>query len=184
MVISQENDSATHYMKEYKKQLTGSDLALTGSNAIDALISSKKNTMVMNNIHFRYSSYPLHQLPINELDFCTILGNILDNAIEGTLRIKEPAKADAIHLAFSQSWNMFYLFCTNECLPDTILTENGKWKSAKNDRDTLHAIGIKSIEHLVKKYNGHCRFSVQENHFHVKIVFPFEEIAEGTEIDV
>ena len=179
MLNDSENENAVHYITEYKKHLDADSSVITGSDAVDALIASKRAVMDQHRIAFSYSSYPLDELPINEVDFCTVLGNILDNAIEGTARISDPSAAGPVRLIFSRSWNMFYILCDNSCNPDTLLSEHGSWRSSKADI-SMHSLGIQSIRRLTDNYGGHCSFDAQKDTFHVKIALPFPDAPEKT----
>lgn len=87
LVASGGNERAVAYLEECRSDFEQDDLYWTGSTAVDALILAKTLTMKKQGIIFHYSPYPLKHMPIKEAAFCTILGNLLDNAIEGVLRL-------------------------------------------------------------------------------------------------
>lgn len=177
MVSAGGSEQAKEYLTAYQENLSNDEVFLTGSTGSDALLTAKALTMKRNHIHFQYTPYPLNELPICEPDFCTIIGNLLDNAIEGCLRIDAPHKPLSIHLTFSRSWDMFYIFCVNPCNSKTIRNDNGKWISSKEDegQSGLHAIGIRSIERIARESEGRCSFEVKEGVFSAKVVIPFCE---------
>ena len=183
MVHRGNSEEAKKYLTSYQQSIDKEDLFLTGSTAVDSLLLAKSLTMKKNGIIFHYSPYPLNQLPIEELDFCTIIGNMLDNAIEGTLRVASTSAPLTIHLTFSRSWDMFYIYCSNPCNEQTIKKSNGAWLSSKEAEGLpgLHAIGIRSMEHIVQRAEGRCSFAVANKVFNAKIVLPFEtvEMEEG-----
>ena len=175
MVQSEDCEKAKEYLKTYQQSQSGQNIFLTGATGVDALLMTKSLTMMHNHLCFHFTPYPLTELPISEPDFCTIVGNLLDNAIEGCLRIETPAERPTIQLTFSRSWDMFYIFCKNPCNEKTIINENGRWKSSKdpNNRTGLHAIGIRSIEHIAHEAEGRCSFEIENNIFSAKIVLPY-----------
>lgn len=177
LVASGTNEKAAAYLKECKAEIEQGDLHWTGATAVDALILAKSLTMQKNGIEFRYSAYPLQQMPIKESAFCTILGNLLDNAIEGVLRLPPVDKehGHTIHLTFSRSWDMFYLFCSNPCNEATLIKENHHWQSSKTaeGQPGFHSIGIRSIERLTNAAEGRCSFEVENGCFVAKIVLPY-----------
>lgn len=175
MVRQGGSEEARAYLASYQLSAAKDDLFLTGSTAVDSLVLAKSLTMKKNGIAFRYSPYSLDQLPIAEPDLCTILGNLLDNAIEGTLRVSPASQTPAIHLSFSRSWEMFYIYCSNPCDERTIKVRNGVWQSSKEGAGVLelHAIGMRSIEHIVRSAQGFCSFTVVDGSFSVKIVLPY-----------
>lgn len=177
LVASGTNEKAAAYLEECKSEFEQIDLHWTGSTSVDALILAKSLTMQKQGIAFRYSSYPLQQMPIKESAFCTILGNLLDNAIEGVLRLPPapPEQPYTIHLTFSRSWDMFYIFCSNPCNEATIVKENGIWHSSKTaeGQPGFHAIGIRSIERLTSATEGRCSFVAADGCFMAKVVLPY-----------
>lgn len=177
MVRIGNSDKAKDYLNAYLKESESDDFFLTGSTAVDALLMAKSLTMKKEGITFKYALYPLEQLPISEPDFCTIIGNLIDNAIEGNLRIEDSSIPKIIQLTFSRSWEMFYIYCSNPCNDLTIRTDNGKWYSSKegNGVPMLHAIGIRSIENIVRAAEGRSSFEVKDEVFNAKIVLPYSE---------
>lgn len=180
LVASGPNEKAAVYLKECKHEFEQVDLHWTGSTSVDALILAKSLTMQKQGIAFRYSAYPLQEMPIKESAFCTILGNLLDNAIEGVLRLPPapPEQPYTIHLTFSRSWDMFYIFCSNPCNEATIVKENGIWRSSKTaeGQPGFHAIGIRSIERLTNAAEGRCSFEVADGCFTAKVVLPYDTL--------
>ena len=177
IVASGKNEKAAAYLEEYKAEIEQGDLHWTGATAVDALILAKSLTMQRSGIEFRYSAYPLQQMPIKESSFCTILGNLLDNAIEGVLRLPPAPKEHphTIHLTFSRSWDMFYLFCSNPCNEATLIKKNNCWRSSKTaeGQPGFHSIGIHSIERLTSAAEGRCSFEVENGCFIAKVVLPY-----------
>lgn len=172
------NREAVSYLADYKAKLSDKELFMTGCIAVDALLAAKYLTMQKEGLAFRYTAYPLNELPIGEVDFCAILGNILDNAIEGSLRISNKADIKPIHLTFSRSWDMFYIFCTNSCNSQTLQKGKAGWVSSK-EKDGIHGshgIGIRNIERIVGDAEGRCSFAAENNVFQVKVVLPFQPL--------
>ena len=172
------NESAT--AREYLSSIAGEynldDTIITGSLEVDALLTAKRRNMRAQGIEFDYSPYPLKDLPIAVADFCSIVGNLLDNAIEGIGRIAEPMSAKYIRLTFSRSWNMFYIYCENPCNPSTIVKRRGRFISSKQSSERgLHGIGLSSIIAIVARAEGRTEFTVEDGVFYAKVVLPYLE---------
>ena len=92
----------------------------------------------------------------------------------------EPRTPTTVDLTFSCSRNMFYIYCTNPCNTATIQLKNGQWISSKEQEGHAgtHAIGIRSIEHIVKAAEGRCAFTLKDNIFSAKVVVPYHNIKE------
>ena len=79
-----------------------------------------------------------------------------------------------IHLTFSRSWNMFYIYCENPCDPASIIASKGRFVSSKKkDEPGLHGIGLHSIETIVQRAEGRVEFCVEGDVFHAKVVVPY-----------
>lgn len=181
LVQSNDETVAKNYLAAISKEKENDTLFITGSPIVDALLTAKYKLMCEKGIRFLYSPYPLAKLPISSSDFCSIVGNLLDNAIEGVQRIPEPHKNATIHLSFSRSWDMFYIYCENPCNSDTIVKMKDTFVSSKqNTEPGLHGIGLHSIETLVTKSEGRTEFAVQNQTFYAKVVLPYLYDKEGT----
>ena len=175
MIVQRQHSEAEAYAKEAQSLLEQAQYKWTGSCAIDALILAKSMTMQKNKIHFHLDPYPLKQLPLPETDFCAMLGNILDNAIEGTCRVECDNNERIVQLSFSRSKDMLYLYCTNPCFETGILRMGDGWISSKKDtRKSEYGIGIRSIQRIVNSANGRVEFRVADGKFTVKVVLPYE----------
>ena len=174
MVRLGNNHEAESYLQAYQERLAEQKEFLTGCTAVDALLTAKTLTMNKLGISFKYTPYPLQEVPISVTDFCSIVGNLLDNAIEGVQRL-DCSDSAQIHLSFSRTWDMFYIHCVNPCNPNTIRKKAGFWLSSKDAEGVsgLHAIGIRSIENIVELAEGRCSFEVQGDIFKVQVVLPF-----------
>lgn len=168
------NEKAASYLKEYKEQQADQAIFLTGCIAVDALLTAKSLTMRKHGLTFTYTAYPLTELPVSEVDFCSIVGNLLDNAIEGTLRIKVSKASFRSILRFPR-WDMFYIFCTNSAtlIRFTKRRTAGFPPKKKRAFQALHAIGIRNITKIAQTAEGRCSFSVESNIFHAKVVLPY-----------
>ena len=75
-------------------------LFFTGSIAVDAVLMAKASIMENAGIAFYFTEYPLVPLPVSERDFCTLLSNLLDNAIDGVMNLPASAPSRMIRLSF------------------------------------------------------------------------------------
>ena len=95
-------------------------------------------------------------------DMVSLFGNLLDNAIGA-------AKDGFIELRVSKEEKKETQMITivNSCNIPPIIRKNGEFESTKEDKSN-HGYGIKSIEKIVKKYNGSMKlyFDEEENTFH------------------
>ncbi len=144
-------------------------LFFTGCLAVDALLRAK--TIIMENagISFALAEQPLTPLPIPERDFCMLLGNLLDNAIEGVLRLPAHSPSRKIRLSFSRIWDVLLITCVNDAHLASIKRRGDTFLSSK-DRSELHGFGIQSMRGTVEKAGGSIEFHVGRDQFTVEIM--------------
>lgn len=128
----------------------------TGHPSIDSIIENKLNRCDEINIHTNLSYNYKETININEIEIAVIVGNILDNAIEACLKIKEVDK---------EIWGSITVDQQNIIIniKNTAIDSNNLKTSKTNKKD--HGYGLKSISHIAKKYNGYAKFSFNENAF-------------------
>lgn len=174
-----ENDRSTarDYLQNLMSENAQDEMIVTGSPSVDALLAAKQRIMCNKGIRFVYSPYPLASLPISTLDFCSIVGNLLDNAIEGIARIPDMDKGTeppVIHLSFSRSWDMFYIYCENPCDPASVVKHKERFVSSKAKNEPgLHGLGLHSIDSIAYKAQGRTEYLVQNEMFYAKVVLPY-----------
>ena len=181
MVTKEQNKDAEVYLAEIQNDSL-QDCFATGSSAVDAILTAKVSAMKIHGISFHYIPYPLRSLPVSTADFCSIIGNLLDNAVEGILRIPTDKKVTReIQLSFLRAGNMFYITCENPCDPSSIKTYNGNYCSskAKSDNEGIHGIGLRSIERIATQVDGRINFCIDDEVFYAEVVLPFSFIDVG-----
>ena len=158
------------YLEELERMVLPEHYA-TGCIEVDALLSAKSAYMRQFDIRLEYIPYPLNELPVGIPIFCSIIGNLIDNAIEGIQRIHDRSKEYVIQLSFSRTRDMFYITCKNETGGVIIRRRGREFISSK--RKNRIGQGIPSIRRNVEKAEGLAEFFVTDDVFVVEIVIPF-----------
>lgn len=143
----------------------------TGNIAVDAILTAKESAMQHANIEFSYSGIPMCNLPIPEDDFCVLLSNLLDNAIEGVLRLPATAQLRRVRLVIAKTWNMFSIICQNDMNPSTLKKTGISWVSSKPD-SSVHGFGTQSIRSIVESADGFVEFRPEGDQFVISILIP------------
>ena len=89
---------------------------------------------------------------VDDIDFCVILGNLLDNAIEAQIGGTDKR----IRLYVSQDKGMAYVRLENSVPEgaDIQMSRTSKMDSAR------HGFGIRSVKEIIKKYEGTIDFEI------------------------
>ena len=167
-------DAARAYFDAYEKKAAPSKSAfVTGNLAMDALLTAKSIACSNGDIAFRLTHYPLNDLPISEVDLCAIVGNLLDNAIEGVNRIADPGARRWIHLSFVRIWDMFYINCENPVQSSTIRKRQGSFLTSKRENPSAHGYGIANMTAIVTANEGQCTFDIRDQTFVASVSLPY-----------
>lgn len=106
------------------------------------------------------------EIEITLFDMNMLLGNLLDNAIEATLRTN---KDKTIYLSIKLEKNLLYIVIENPYDEKYIKSINGVLKSVKTNA-LEHGYGLKSVKRVIKKYNGEFSIIQSEGRFKVKLM--------------
>ena len=147
---------------------------ITGSIATDAVLTSKIALMDTHHIIFLFYPIPLGKLPLPESRFAVLISNLLDNAIEGVMRLPESSEQHEIELLFNRTWDIFSIICKNNANPETIVKRGDQFLSSK-PHPSMHGYGTRNIRSTVEEAGGLVDFVVEDNQFIVKIILPLEE---------
>lgn len=90
---------------------------------------------------------------------CTIISNLLNNAIEACEKIQEDKRIIEFKIAGYNS-QIFISVCNSYDM-ESIINQKQKFITTKEDK-LNHGIGLENVRRTVKKYDGDMRIS-QEN---------------------
>lgn len=163
------NDEDRRHVLELLKKSDHPKPFITGNVAVDAILKAKSTVMENAGIAFEFVEYSLTSLPISEQNFCMLLGNLLDNAIEGVMRLPASSSSRGIRLAFSKVWSMLFITCTND-VDETKLKRCGEDFLTTKEHPELHGFGTKSMKKIVAESGGTIEFEVGQGKFTVHIM--------------
>lgn len=147
------------------------DEQLICSNKIlNALFSERKGYAKENGVALELKiSEPLYFKDIDEMDLITLMGNLLDNAIEGEMQAgkREGVLCD-MHMA--RNGRHMVIQVDNSCGEK----RRNKAKAIKRQEriGEKHGIGLASIQEIVRKYGGIFESSQSGGRYQVKIILP------------
>ncbi len=105
------------------------------------------------------------KLNISDEDLCTLLVNMLDNAIEAC-KDTENTREKSIDIRIKQSKNFLSVKCSNTCHMD-IKKSNNDLKTTKKDK-LNHGFGLKQMERVARKYNSLLDINMSDGTFTVQ----------------
>ncbi|MCT4688656.1 sensor histidine kinase [Vallitalea sp.] len=152
------------YLNKLLSQIDEIDkIIITKYPAISALLNRKYARAVENNINCVMNIGSIDNLTIDIVDICIILGNLIDNAIEATIKVNENNRY--IKLDINNVNNYLVIDCVN----NTIGSENISLDTTKADKE-IHGIGLMNINQIVEKYYGNMEIMCIKDYFNVNIM--------------
>lgn len=145
------------------------DLVRSDNAVIDYLINTKLASL--NGVRTLISGYIDNLSDIAAADLASILGNLLDNAVEAVRKVTDPNRK-SIELHFLRKNQNRIILCRN-AVEAPVLKSNRELRSTKSEGD--HGYGHRIVEALLKKYNGFVEYFEEDLIFSVQIVLPLPE---------
>ena len=102
---------------------------------------------------------------IDDVDFCIIFSNLIQNAAEAVLRQKDGQKY--IRVIFKQKAEYGEITIQNSIGSDV---EEVKIGSTIKSDDSSHGIGLKNVADTIQKNKGHFEFKTKEEEFCAKVL--------------
>lgn len=162
-------EEAKAYIKDISKPIMKlSKTIWTGVDVVDVIINSKLEQMEVLGIQSNVQVEFPKNTNILARDICTILSNLLDNAIEATQFVEEP---DVIELTIRRVNYMLLIKVSNSCVQDREFVEYPK---TTKENKKMHGWGIPSVKETVEKYNGTLKLTKDNGRFTASALLCFE----------
>ena len=171
MIADGNTEEGQAYLEEIESKMK--NLFSTGCIALDSALTVKEEIMNANGINFLYELCDLKKHPLSDSDFCTIIMNLLDNAIEGISRHEEDLSEGYIRLDIRHIHDMLMIRCENPCMLLPLRKERTRFVSEK--RSSGHGLGINIIEDIVKEADGTCSFNQENGTFTAVVNLRYKE---------
>ena len=161
-------DEVSAYLKNLGTDLNNVDTVMkTGNIMADAILNSKISLAKANNIDVNATASIPVELKITDIDLCVIIGNLLDNAIEASVKLPESERIIRIYIEMKK--NALYMSFTNLTATKKMEKQNGVYKSTK---DGSHGFGLLRVDSIVKKYGGYITRASEDGAFTTEILLP------------
>lgn len=129
--------------------------------AVDAVVRHYVNTALKEGVQFSSTVHLPLELPMLESDFCVLLGNLLENAVEACLRQRNGRRF--IQLAVEHSEQGMITIALNNSYEGVLRKRGNAFVSSKRNGQ---GIGIPSVQNITQKYNGITKFEYAHGVFH------------------
>lgn len=144
-----DNTQINQYLTQMSENLEEySKINSSGNHSLDVIISKYITESEIKNVRFTYDTRLANLSEVDIFDLVSILGNVLDNALEAA----EKSKAKYIQLYTDYRNNFDIIVVKNSCDSEPV-SSNNILKTTKANTN-LHGLGLKSLKKTLKKYKG------------------------------
>lgn len=152
----------------YKNLQEANDIIIVNNEILSIILNNKKHLANEKMIQL-VTWIEVKDFILTEIEICSLIGNILDNAIEATDKVPVDAIDIDREIKFvcvekEEGW---YIDCKNPFVEAPLITEEGLMTTKKNKES--HGIGSRTMQDIIKKYNGTLEYSTDDINFIVKI---------------
>jgi hypothetical protein len=165
MLKTQSYPEMEQYLKQYISSVSGTPLLYCSSSAVNAILNHYTAICQASGISIQLSIRLKERCSIEDIDFCVLLGNLLENAIDGCRHLQEEQRH--ITLTVLQSAEHILVLQIRNPYEGTLLIQKGKLLSSKHEGEGQ---GLKSVQMIAEKYNGVLRLQHEKQMFNVKVL--------------
>ena len=138
----------------------------SGNTIIDGLVNYKLQSVASENIKVETEIVVPEQLNIDIADLVTLLGNLLDNALEALKKVDREQRILTIKIMFSQE-RLIGRITNTYC--GEIYLKDDKILTSKKEKQK-HGYGLSNVEKIIKKYNGYMEIDHANWEFRVDFI--------------
>ena len=142
----------------------------SGNASVDALLQYYYAYAQQNGIHVEFRLVP-SKLNMTDIELCTLLGNLLENAIEACNRLPITAKKQ-IYLHTRET--DYFLFLRVENTYDGLIIEDNHHLLSRKSMSDTHGIGMESVRDIVERHDGTMDIYPMKDVFRIGISLPLK----------
>ncbi len=133
---------------------------------MDAILNAKISLALKNGIPCDYKAVIPAQMTVSDIDFCALLGNLIDNGVEACRDVKP--EHQFLRLYIGPLKQQLYISVSNAT--NEVVRKLDEDYISKKRGD--HGHGLKRINHVVEKYNGYINRKNEPGVFVTEIMLP------------
>lgn len=153
------------YVEKYSEVL---NRFVSPNEVVNSIVNLELTKAKLYNIKIKVKAVIPSHLPFKDIDLCSLISNILDNAMENC----DPTSENPIILSIYKQQDFIRIYCENSVNPNIPKTTN----NVSTKKEKGHGYGMKIIKNIAKSYGGYAYFERQENIFITDVLL---ELGEG-----
>jgi len=169
MALVDNPEKIKDYLIKLNDDLTTVDTVIkTGNVMVDAILNSKLSLIQTHCISVNAKAVVPKDIRISDVDLCTIIGNLLDNAMEACLK-QELESERFVRVYMGVFKKQLYISVQNS-VGEKIKKDGNHYVSTK--LGTGHGLGLFRVDRVVKKNDGYINRKNEEGVFATEVFLP------------
>ena len=167
-----DSEKAGEYLEQMEREIKIYETQnKTGNKVLDTILTSKSMHCQRHGIELKFMGEGQLLNFMEDMDISALFGNMLDNAIESVVKIKDRQKR-LISLHVIQDKQFIRIRTENYC-EENVQFQDGIPITTKKDK-RFHGYGMKSMKKIIEKYGGSVMAGKTDNWFELKILIPMK----------
>ena len=158
-------DDLKAYLAKNVSRIPNLDMSFCENRAADSVVGYYCTLAKREGIPFRAKLDLPQALPVDEIDTCLVLSNLLENAFEASLHTA-PARRQIRITAYVHAERLLLVEVEN-AFDGEVNEKSGVFRSSKRKEN---GIGIQSVQHIAEKTGGASTFTYQDGVFSAKVM--------------
>lgn len=161
-----DQETLGRYLHQYVEAMPASEVTDYCANAaVNALLNYYAHLAAQDGIDFRVQVRLPEGLPVTDVDLCSMLGNILSNAVKAAQKAEERRIRLTV---LAEDASQLYIVAVNS-FNGTVRQKDGAYLST--DRSGS-GVGLSSVASTAEAYGGVARFSHKGKEFYSNVAIP------------
>ncbi len=155
------------YLDDLEKNLDSVDTYVKSGNLMtDAILNSKLSMAKEKNIRVNCKAVLPARIPVEDVDLCVLLGNLLDNALEACDELEEQCRFLRIYMVVKGA--QLYISIQNSAKEDLDFNERNYISKKRGN----HGLGMKRVKALTDRYEGYLILANEPGIFAAELTLP------------
>lgn len=164
-------EAVSDFIERYSDSLPENDITrYSDNNAVNATMNYYADAAARSNIRIDWIASIPDNIPLTDIELCSLIGNILENAILACQEIPEEERWIQL-TAQAPTGSQFLIVATNS-FNGKVRKRRGKYLSTRRNST---GIGLTSITRTAERYGGSAEFSHNGKEFYTNVIIPLDQ---------
>lgn len=176
LLYHEKYNTAADYIKKFSSEVNKIHYTVSSGNpAIDSIVTNKLALADSYKIRTQHTIHLPDTFPLNDVETCSLIGNLFDNAVESCMKIAE-VENRFISFHIKPFQNMLIIQMTNSSDGIYNIDKKGQLRTTKflQKRDAFaeHGIGLNRIKNITEQHHGFLEIHPENKTFFISILLP------------